>query len=361
MTEIMLRVNEHNDSIIPRFIDQILENRSIQNYLNEKSIDDRVKYKNVVHNLQVYSANKTIYFRLRDVAIILGVSSQTAKNRIKAYTEDEGIRSAALGKSEFFLTDAGVIKFIYQSRTSISNFLSKIFTNIILDVCGDPYRLNNIVKKTIENNPDEAMNFFNSLEERCSYLTELYEIERERNGQLECENRIINLRLRDAETRVNLLEEDNSLLEEVIEKEKYEKKIMQNSDFTRQLMEHYMTPLYVHIMTQQEVEKCFDNIKISKSYLSDYEFSYKHRTVLENDVLGYKITDKKSKSDDHIRVEYVHGTAMFAKLKEEIAGMLSLNVRTLKGPIMIYGRYAALETLFMMYQQKFPVSNSSSQ
>ncbi len=357
----VIRLN--NASVITNFIEEAMEHAAVRDHLSKKDERAQDAYISTIKNIKIYeiesaAAPTEVYFRLKDVARLLDIQSSSAAQRVATFDSYEAVQGT-FGESKplWFLSEPGIIKFMYQSRGSIAKVFCRLFSNIIIQVSKNKELFVSMVRHTIEENTSDILEFIDDVNVRLELIKEMYEEEREKNHYLEQQNKIFVEKTYQNECRLYSLQEENALLEQSVDYARHEMTLAKDDDLLSRMMQHYMTPVYLYLLSYDDAVRQFKKVVIPADYAEKYAFSRKYG-LTDYHELGFKITTTKSKNPDHqpIKIHYVHGADMFAKLGEDVSQMISIERNVNKTTIYMYGSYELLKCVLDEYKDKFPVS-----
>lgn len=350
-------------SIITNFINEAMQHQVVREHISKKDEKTKEVYINTIRNIKIYeisgTSSKEVYFRLQDVARLVDVRKYSAAVRVATFDVHEAIQGNFGGGSKplWFLSEPGIIKFMFQSRGTIAKVFCRLFSNIIIQVSNNTEMFASMVRQTIEEDVGEILEFIDDVNVRLELIKEMYEEEKERNRQLEIQNSVYAEKTYRDECMLYSLKEENSNLEQTIDHVRYEMNLVKDDDLLNRMMQNYMSPVYVYLLDYDEAVKQFKgcDLIIPAQYAERYSFGKKYGLVNYHD-LGFKITTVKSKNKDQymVNVHYVHGLEMFARLGESFDELISIEKKIHKTAIYAYGPYDLIGHLLEEYKSKFP-------
>lgn len=360
MALITFTVKLTNESVLSRFVEQVLDNKSVKSYISTKSDLDKEKYTKMLNNMKLYENaqdKEEVYFRLCDVSILMDVDKGSAIKRAKVYDEKEVTKANIFGflskiDGFIFLTQAGLIRFIYSCRSAMAKVFRALFTDIILELSKDPRVIVSAIKNTLANKPEELYEFVEDFNDRSIMIRFEYEMEREKNKHLMQMNDIYRSQVEKTGKILGDLSRENMCLTEQCDHLMHERKLTEDEAYVNFLKANFLKHLYVYLIDPDETLRQFKNIIIPENYHRDIEECYKYKYVLGGSYMGYKITDKKMEGREPIKMEYVNGNDILTRIKEDLVGSISLKVSSSKtGPIYIYGCYEIVQHIFDQYKR----------
>ena len=350
-----------NESIISRFVEQVMEDDLIKQHIVNKMESEREKFNKMLYNMKLYENpqnKKEIYFRLSDVSVLLGIDKNGAKKRVVSYTPTEVAKAELISHSsrsiEFtFLTQAGLIKFIYNSKSNISRVFAALFTEMILEVCKDKKVIAAAIRNTFADCPDDMLEFVDVISDRSYKLKQMYELERERNEYLTRQAELYQDRIEENCGVIEELNYEKAILVEHCDMLSYEKTLSDDDNYVNFLRNNFLRKIYVYLIDHDELLKCMKSVVIRNNYQKDMEECYKYNCMIKSEEMGYKLVEKKVEGRVHVKIEYVNSIETYTKIKKELTESASLlsSAATKTGAIYVYGQYDIVEQIFDQFKQ----------
>jgi len=347
-------------NIIGTLVDNIYHDDAYQDYLTElESNDDKSSIKKVANikstfsNIKIFNTNTEPLFLAQDIGIIIGATN--IKAMIKNFNSREkvtgNIRISGKVVNKEFLTKRGIYRILLTNRTKLSDvfrdFIYELIDHMVNNEVG---KLNSIIKKYREENPELIKEASTELYDNIRKYKQLYEEEFNERSLLETEVSIKNM-------YIEQLKLDKENAQKKIKNLKYESSISEENIIINNLKKKYMKEFDVYLVPPETLKNVFTGInpinKIKNSFiLDDYISNYDMLTrslaldskINEEEILyvnfSYKTkkSDKVSTSDNEIAqnnqicimTDYIHDKNKYSELIDILKKEFD-HYRTVKG------------------------------
>lgn len=244
----------------------------VMEHYNTMDDKDKARVTGVLDTLTMYDYSGQALYLANDIGILF--KKKRIATSIRDYDETEKVSCDYIDlhgepAHDVFLTNDGLIKFIYKADGALARIYQKVFTRIIKQVLDDPDKFSQIFAGVVRRNPELAQDAMSEFNEAVKELNALYQMQKERTKSLEAEVEAIAHERNEAystavdmEMRLNMM---RIRMGELSTEHNDEEMI-------HMLKKAYMKKYLVIALKRELVKKVKPDLRIAASYDDDLQF-----------------------------------------------------------------------------------------